>query len=60
MVNYVVSFKSVDCSDVPKGDILTELYYIDVRLTDTTPQLHAVNPDRFYNSYIQLTFVFDG
>jgi len=49
-----VNFEPIGCSDdSPKGDVLTALYYIDVRLTGTTPHLNAVNPDRFYNSYVQ-------
>jgi len=54
MVNCVVSFELVGCSDAPKGDILTALYYIDVRLIGTTPQSNAINPDRFYRLFSSL------
>jgi len=49
-VNCDVSFEPVGCNcDGPKGDVLTALYnYIDViRLTESTRQLNAVNPDSF-------------
>lgn len=50
-MNCVVSFEPVGCNDVQKL-CLTVLYHINVRLTVKNPQLNAVNPNRFYNSYI--------
>jgi len=54
-VNCVVSFKPVGCSDAPKGNILTALYCIDVRLNGTTPLLNAINPDKFYRLFSSLS-----
>lgn len=49
MVNCIVSFEPVGYSDGPKGDVLTALYYINVRLnvrlTGTTPQLNPKNSE---------------
>lgn len=49
-VNCVKSFKPVGCSDGPKDDTWIALYYINVNLTNTTPQLNTIDPIWFYNS----------